>query len=107
MENLLILDPDYIRNIVFKNWNYVSWKIEKKSNKNFFESGLLRLNCNKARKILKWKSVLSFNETGKMVADWYSSYYSDPKKVSKITEKQIKKFQNLAKKRNLKWAKVS
>ena len=42
-----------------------------------------------------------------MVADWYSSYYIDPKKVNKITEKQIKEFQILARKRNLKWVKIS
>ena len=89
------------------NWNNVSWKIEKRTNKKFFESELLRLNCSKARKILKWKSILNFNETSKMVAEWYSSYYFDPKRVNKTTEKQIKEFQILAKKRNLKWAKIS
>ena len=97
---------DLVKNIS-KHWSDVSWKIEKKTNKNFFESSLLRLNCNKARKVLKWKSILSFNETGKMVADWYSSYYIDPKKVNKITEKQIREFQILARKRNLKWVKIS
>ena len=89
------------------NWNNVSWKIEKRTNKKFFESELLRLNCSKARKILKWKSILNFNETSKMVADWYSSYYIDPKKVNKVTEKQIREFQILARKRNLKWVKIS
>ena len=89
------------------NLNNVSWKIEKRTNKKFFESELLRLNCSKARKILKWKSILNFNETSKMVADWYSSYYIDPKKVNKVTEKQIREFQILARKRNLKWVKIS
>ena len=73
------------------NWNNVSWKIEKRTNKKFFESELLRLNCSKARKILKWKSILSFNETAKMVADWYSGYYLDPKRVNKIRETCIKR----------------
>ena len=41
-----------------------------------------------------------------MVADWYSGYYLDPKRVNKITERQIKEFQILAKERSLKWVKI-
>ena len=87
------------------NWNNVNWKIMSKSKSKFYESELLRLNCNKAKKILKWKSILSFDENVEMVADWYRSYYIDPRNIDHLTEEQIKKYQLLAFKRGFKWAK--
>ena len=87
------------------NWKKVSWKILPKSKNKFHESGLLRLNCNKAKKNLKWKSVLKFNENIKMVSEWYRNYYLNPKNIGYLTEKQIKKYQFLAFKRGFKWAK--
>ena len=87
------------------NWNNVSWKIIPKSKKKFYESELLRLNCNKAKKILKWKSILRFEESVKMVADWYRNFYLDPGNIGYLTEKQIKKYQLLAFERGFKWAK--
>ena len=67
----------------------------------------MRLNCNKAKKLIKWKSVLKFNEAVEMVANWYSSFYLDPKNIDNITADQIKKFQSLAVKRGLAWARNS
>ena len=78
-----------------------------KSKKKFYESALLRLNCNKAKKILKWKSILKFDESIEMVADWYRNYYSEPKNISNITAEQIKRYQYLAVERGLKWTKNS
>ena len=46
--------------------------IEKK----FKESNLLKLNCNKAKKLMNWKSILSFDENIKMTIDWYKAYYT-------------------------------
>ena len=84
------------------HWNNVFWKTIPKSEKKFHESELLRLNCNKAKKILKWKSILRFNETVQMVASWYRSYYENPKNIYKITNRQIKDYENLLKKRSIK-----
>jgi len=88
------------------HWKDVSWKKISKPRKKFFESGLLRLNCDKAKKILKWKSILKFEESMELVSTWYRSFYSDPGNVNNITKDQIKIFQNLAFKRGLKWAKM-
>ena len=84
------------------HWNNVSWKIIPKSKKKYYESELLRLNCNKAKKILKWKSVLKFHETVEMVASWYRYYHENPKDINKITERQIKEYEKLLKKRSIK-----
>jgi len=86
-------------------WKNISWEIMPKSKKKFYESELLRLNCNKAKKILKWKSILKFDESIEMVADWYRNYYLDPKNINNITAEQIKRYQYLAVQRGLKWAK--
>ena len=82
-----------------KNWKDISWKMIRKNEKNFYESNLLKLNCNKAKTKLKWKSVLSFHETINMVADWYKSYYSKPKKIYKTSFYQIREYEKLLKKR--------
>ena len=89
-----------------KYWKNVSWKKLPKSKKEYFESGLLRLNCRKANKILKWKTILKFDELMVMVADWYKYYYLNKKNVLKKTSEQIKKYQFLALRRGLKWAKI-
>tara|TARA_B100001123_G_C15273459_1_gene1011203 strand:+ start:194 stop:1297 length:1104 start_codon:yes stop_codon:yes gene_type:complete len=89
-----------------KYWKDVKWKKIKKTKKNFYESELLRLNCKKSKKFLKWKSILKFNETVKMVSNWYKSYYENPKLIYKITKEQIKNYQNIAIKRGSSWAKT-
>ena len=88
------------------HWDNVTWKKIPKSKKKFYESELLKLNCNKAKKILSWKSILKFNETVEMVSSWYRSYYDYPKNIDKITRQQIKKYQFLAVRRNSNWAKT-
>jgi CDP-glucose 4,6-dehydratase len=89
------------------HWENVLWKKISKSKKSFYESNLLRLNCNKAKKILKWKSVLNFNENIKMVANWYSTFYKNSKNIESVTREQIKIYQTLAIKRGLNWVKIN
>ena len=91
---------------ISNHWDNISWRKIKKSKKVFYESGLLRLNCNKAKKFLRWKSILKFNEIVEMVANWYSSYQKNPKDIENITLEQIKNYQLLAFKRGLKWTKI-
>ena len=81
-----------------KFWLNVSWKILKTNTKQY-ESGLLKLNCDKAKKILKWKSILNFNETIEMVTNWYKMYYTDKKKIKEYSLNQIKLYEKLLKER--------
>ena len=81
-----------------KYWTKVSWK--KINKKNFYESNLLKLNCSKSQNKLKWKCVLSFNETIKMVTDWYKYYYSQSKQMYKISFNQIKEYEKILKKKS-------
>ncbi len=74
-----------------KNWPLVSWKLKK--NKYDLESKLLKLNSNKAKKLLKWSTKLSFSETISMTINWYKKFYKD-KDVTKESLKQIQKFED-------------
>ena len=84
-----------------KYWSKISWKIAKNSKKRFYESNLLKLNCNKARVNLKWKCILSFKETINMVVSWYKNYYLKLEKVESITFNQIKEYEKLLKERSI------
>tara|TARA_B100001113_G_scaffold149387_1_gene122528 strand:- start:752 stop:1834 length:1083 start_codon:yes stop_codon:yes gene_type:complete len=78
-----------------KHWEKVNWEVPKKSNDSFYESGLLKLNCDKALHLLDWKAVLKFEDTVKLTAEWYRSFYEDEKNISETTDKQINIYQKL------------
>ena len=86
-----------------KYWNKSEWKIIKTSNEHH-ESGLLKLNCDKALGYIGWSSVMNFDETIKFTIDWYVDYYKKNRGFDKITESQIKKYMKLAKEKKIIWA---
>lgn len=69
----------------------------------FQEAGLLKLNCDKSLALLDWKPTLSFDETLKMVADWYLNYYEGNNDINSFTLKQISSYENFAKQRGRSW----
>jgi len=82
-----------------KFWNNIRWKIKKN---NFLkESNLLMLNTSKARKEIKWKSVLKFEENIFMVIDWYKNFYLKKSNSSHFTTSQIEKYKKILAKREL------
>ena len=66
-------------------------KVIDKNIEQFHEAGLLKLNCDKALKHLKWKSTLNFYQTVQFTTEWYKNYYS-PSSSKIITEEQIYKY---------------
>ena len=85
--------------VIKKYWPTVKWKIKHGNLKKYKESGLLKLNSQKAKRELKWNTVLNLEETMKMTALWYRNYY----KKNLISEKQNRNFKKiLIKKLNLK-----
>ena len=66
--------------------------------KKFNESNLLKLNSGKAYKILKWRGVLTFNETIKMTTLWYKNFYSQKRK--KLSINQVKEYIKIFNKRS-------
>lgn len=85
-------------------WDMVKWRDVSKEKTGPYESGLLKLNCDKALALLKWTAVLGFEETVKLTSEWYKSYYSHPNDILQTTLDQIKQYQSFAKNKGLVWA---
>ena len=83
---------------IFKEkWNNASWIIKKK--KIFYESNLLKLNCYKAKKVLHYKSVMSFYQTISFTAEWYKNYYSKKRDMYEFSINQINEYEKLVSKK--------
>ena len=75
-----------------KSWSDVRWSECEPQTSRFYESGLLKLNCDKALHFLNWHAVLDFEETVALTADWYRAYYTDPNTIRNVTDKQINRY---------------
>lgn len=91
--------------LMSEHWTKVNWKDVSNSAKQPYESGLLKLNCDKALHHLDWMATLTFQETVKMTAEWYRIFYKNPNEIRKITSLQIKEYEALALERGLSWSK--
>ena len=80
-----------------KHWDQVRWEDVINDNSGPYESGLLKLNCDKALHYLKWQATLNFEETVNLTADWYKSYYEKPESIASVTREQINKYVRLSK----------
>jgi CDP-glucose 4,6-dehydratase len=86
------------------HWKQVKWSQEVTTSEKRHEAKLLKLNCEKALQLLNWHANLSFEDTIRMTAEWYQSYYTDPENIREVTNKQIETFSLLAKENGLLWA---
>ena len=104
-----IIEKDKTVEELLKDLSYY-WNIGKnidpvlvnKTN-DFYEANLLKLNCEKSQKLLKWYSSLDYENTIKFISDWYLSYYLKKVDMNKITDNQIFDYQNIAKSKLLQW----
>tara|TARA_A100001015_G_scaffold55141_1_gene60583 strand:- start:1373 stop:2440 length:1068 start_codon:yes stop_codon:yes gene_type:complete len=87
-KNLRVID---ILKISKKIWPEIRWSVKKE--KKFFENTLLQLNSNKAKKILKWKCLLTSEETVALTIEWYRKYFFK-KNIMSLSKQQIKYFEN-------------
>ncbi len=87
-------------------WDYSEWLDDSKSQNTFSEAGLLKLNCEKAAKILKWRAVLDFNEIISMTSSWYKNYFDvsnlKKKEIANFTFGQIDKYTKIYEERRIK-----
>ncbi len=75
-----------------KNWKNIKWKIIKTPNSKF-ESKLLKLNSNKAEQKLNWKPILKFDDSIKMVINWYKKYYFNKNNdINEFSKEQLKVY---------------
>ena len=85
-------------------WEQVRLKDVSQSATGPYESGLLKLNCDKALHHLHWHSVMGFADTVRMTAEWYRAYYLEPESIAAITYAQINEYMEMAKKLDLEWS---
>ena len=86
------------------HWDQVKWRDISESTEGPYESGLLKLNCDKALHHLNWHAVMGFEDTVRMTAQWYRSYYESPKVILATTNQQIDDYTAIAKEQGLDWA---
>ncbi len=87
---------------ISKYWKKVSWEIEEDYTN--YESGLLKLNCDKALHILKWMPTLDFSKTIQMTSEWYMDFYNNKIDMRNLATSQIKTYCEIAKEKNLEWS---
>lgn len=85
-------------------WEQVRWKDVSKDNNGPYESGLLKLNCDKALHYLKWQAIMDFDQTIRMTTEWYKSFYDVKRPIIEVTREQINKYTEIARQKNIKWA---
>jgi CDP-glucose 4,6-dehydratase len=85
-------------------WDQVRWQDISGLAAGPHESGLLKLNCDKALHFLQWHAVMGFEDTVKMTAEWYRAYYNQPTQIAALTNEQIAIYTAIAKQQRLDWA---
>ena len=77
-------------------WKDSTWSNIGKEESPYYEAGLLKLNCQKAKNLLSWKSCLSFEKTAEWTGNWYYDYYhKSPKEAFSLTKEQIREYMAL------------
>ena len=78
---------------ISKEWDDgFSWKEDTRDNPH--EAEMLKLDCNKAKKRLGWKTKLDVTETIEWTVNWYKEYFKNSD-MKEYTENQIDKFISL------------
>ncbi|MBE0613500.1 MAG: CDP-glucose 4,6-dehydratase [Burkholderiales bacterium] len=85
------------------HWDQVRWQDVSRSVAGPYESGLLKLNCDKALHHLRWHAVMGFKDTVRMTADWYRAYYQQPAQIAATTRSQIEAYTAIAEQQGLAW----
>jgi CDP-glucose 4,6-dehydratase len=85
-------------------WDKIRWEDVSGVPNEFHESGLLKLNCNKALDELKWRATMRFEKTVQLTAEWYQAFYMSTEQIFNLTNRQIDQYTQLAQEIGLEWA---
>jgi CDP-glucose 4,6-dehydratase len=87
------------------HWDQVRWEDVSAQYGGPYESGLLKLNCDKALHHLRWRAVWDFDVTVRETALWYRRYYEQPlQSIADFSLSQIQAYVDAAQKQGLAWA---
>jgi CDP-glucose 4,6-dehydratase len=90
---------------VSKYWSSARYSDVSDGYEGPYESGLLKLNCDKALHDLSWNAVLEFSDTVRLTSKWYRSFYEDvDARMDVICIDQIKEYCEIARTFGMKWA---
>jgi len=89
--------------LMSNHWEQVHWDDVSDNLETPYESSLLKLNCDKALHLLDWEAILSFQETVRITAEWYRSYYKNPSTIREVSLSQIHEYEALASSEGLSW----
>ena len=70
----------------------------------FKEAGLLKVNCDKAQALLRWRSTLSYPQCIALLARWYKAYYDGGSDMLALTGEQLGYYMEEAARQGLDWA---
>jgi CDP-glucose 4,6-dehydratase len=88
-----------------QHWEKVLWKDTSAQYEGPYESGLLKLNCDKALHHLNWRAVWELEATVRETALWYRRYYEQPSNsIAEYSIRQIKTYVSAAQSKGLAWA---
>ena len=88
-----------------RHWDKVRWEDISDQNSGPYESGLLKLNCDKALHHLHWHTIYDFDNTVRETALWYRRYYEDTQRsIADFSLQQIADYVAEAKRQGLAWA---
>jgi CDP-glucose 4,6-dehydratase len=73
------------------------------NDKKFYESDLLKLNCDKALSKLQWSPTLDYKKTIEITGEWYNCFYNKKGDILKYTINQIRDYQKTAQKKDVLW----
>ncbi len=83
-----------------KYWNDIKYEVDEDMNQ-LHEAGLLKLDCTKANKILKWHAVWDSQKTFEKTVKWYKTFYENQKLLTKL---DLQEYVNNAVSKGLSWA---
>lgn len=87
------------------HWDQVRWEDVSAQYGGPYESGLLKLNCDKALHYLHWRAVWDFDVTVRETALWYRRYYEQSSQsVGEFSLGQIQAYVDAARELGLAWA---
>lgn len=87
-----------------KHWSDVHWNDTSEKSDNVYESGLLKLNCDKAYARLGWEPTLDFEQTIRMTSEWYKCCYQEGRNsMFDITNTQLMEYISQAALRDKRW----
>lgn len=87
------------------HWDQVRWEDVSAQCGGPYESGLLKLNCDKAHHNLGWHAVWNFEDTVRETILWYKHFYENQSKlIAEFSRRQVANYVEAARSQGLPWA---